>query len=142
MAGEAGRRSAGAYRYGDIALAYHAGYVEGPFMGCVRRIAEDVAPQAQGGDFPVHGGVVRAGEHQVTAQFVPGFEGSAEQMEDPGPVTPVNVEGRTGELMEGARGWFLQVPLDGSTHITMQAPKGSDNVDPWKIVTDSFKWTK
>jgi hypothetical protein len=25
--------------------------------------------------------------------------------------------------MEGARGWFLQVPLDGSTYITMQAPK-------------------
>jgi hypothetical protein len=46
-----------------------------------------------------------------------------EQMEDPGPVTQVDVEGRTGELMEGARGWFLQVPLDGSTYITMQAPK-------------------
>lgn len=26
--------------------------------------------------------------------------------------------------------------------LTLQAPKGSDNVDPWKIVTDSFKWTK
>jgi hypothetical protein len=46
-----------------------------------------------------------------------------EQMEDPGPVTQVDVEGRTGELMEGARGWFLQVPLDDSTYITMQAPK-------------------
>ena len=46
-----------------------------------------------------------------------------EQMEDPGPVTPVDVEGRSGELMEGARGWFLRVPLDGSTYITMQAPK-------------------
>lgn len=46
-----------------------------------------------------------------------------EQMEDPGPVTPVDIEGRTGQLMEGARGWFLQVPLDGSTYITMQAPK-------------------
>jgi hypothetical protein len=46
-----------------------------------------------------------------------------EQMEDPGPVTQVDIKGRTGELMEGARGWFLQVPLDGSTYITMQAPK-------------------
>lgn len=47
----------------------------------------------------------------------------AEQMEDPGPVTPVDIEGRTGELMEGARGWFLQVPLDGNSYITLQAPK-------------------
>lgn len=26
--------------------------------------------------------------------------------------------------------------------MTLQAPKGSDNVDPWKIVTDSFTWSK
>ena len=26
--------------------------------------------------------------------------------------------------------------------LTLQAPKGSDNVDPWKIVTDSFRWTR
>lgn len=47
----------------------------------------------------------------------------AEQMMDPGPVTPVDVQGRTGELMEGTQGWFLQVPLDGSSFITLQAPK-------------------
>jgi hypothetical protein len=45
------------------------------------------------------------------------------RMEDPGPITPIDVQGRIGELMEGARGWFLQVPLDDSTYITMQAPK-------------------
>jgi membrane-bound inhibitor of C-type lysozyme len=26
--------------------------------------------------------------------------------------------------------------------LTLQAPQGSDNVDPWKLVTDSFKWAK
>jgi hypothetical protein len=26
--------------------------------------------------------------------------------------------------------------------LTLSAPKGADNVDPWKIVTDSFKWTQ
>ena len=26
--------------------------------------------------------------------------------------------------------------------MTLQAPRGSDNVDPWKIVTDSFSWTR
>ena len=26
--------------------------------------------------------------------------------------------------------------------LTLQAPKGSDNVDPWKLVTDSFTWAK
>lgn len=46
-----------------------------------------------------------------------------EQMENPGPVTPVDIKGRAGELMEGTRGWFLQVPLDGSSYITLQAPK-------------------
>ena len=25
--------------------------------------------------------------------------------------------------------------------LTLQAPHGSDNVDPWKLVTDSFRWT-
>jgi hypothetical protein len=46
-----------------------------------------------------------------------------ERMEDPGPVTSINIEGRTGKLMEGGRGWFLQIPLDDATYITMQAPK-------------------
>lgn len=26
--------------------------------------------------------------------------------------------------------------------LTVAAPQGSDNVDPWKIVTDSFAWTR
>jgi hypothetical protein len=26
--------------------------------------------------------------------------------------------------------------------LTLQAPKGSDNVDPWKLVTDSFAWVR
>ncbi|MBI2684304.1 MAG: hypothetical protein HYX33_02755 [Actinobacteria bacterium] len=26
--------------------------------------------------------------------------------------------------------------------VTLQAPKGSDNVDPWKTVTTSFRWTR
>lgn len=26
--------------------------------------------------------------------------------------------------------------------LTLAAPHGSDNVDPWKLVTDSFTWTK
>lgn len=26
--------------------------------------------------------------------------------------------------------------------LSLQAPRGSDNVDPWKIVTDSFTWTR
>jgi len=26
--------------------------------------------------------------------------------------------------------------------LTLQAPKGSDNVDPWRLVTDSFAWSK
>ena len=26
--------------------------------------------------------------------------------------------------------------------LTLQGPQGSDNVDPWKLVSDSFKWTK
>lgn len=47
----------------------------------------------------------------------------AEQMMDPGPVTSVDVQGRAGELMEGTQGWFLQVPLDDSSFITLQAPK-------------------
>ena len=46
MAGEAGSRAAGAHRYGDVALAYHAGYVESALMGGVGRVAEDVAAQA------------------------------------------------------------------------------------------------
>ena len=25
--------------------------------------------------------------------------------------------------------------------LTLQGPKGSDNVDPWKLVTDSFRWS-
>jgi hypothetical protein len=25
--------------------------------------------------------------------------------------------------------------------ITLEAPHGSDNVDPWKLVTNSFTWT-
>ena len=25
--------------------------------------------------------------------------------------------------------------------VTLQAPHGSDNVDAWKLVTDSFRWT-
>jgi hypothetical protein len=46
----------------------------------------------------------------------------AARMEDPGPVTPIDVQGRVGQLMEGARGSFLQVPFDDGTYITMQAP--------------------
>ncbi len=26
--------------------------------------------------------------------------------------------------------------------LTLAAPRGSDNVDPWKLVTDSFTWTR
>jgi len=26
--------------------------------------------------------------------------------------------------------------------LTLQAPRGSDNVDPWRIVTDSFAWAR
>jgi hypothetical protein len=26
--------------------------------------------------------------------------------------------------------------------VTLQAPHGSDNVDAWKLVTSSFRWTK
>ena len=26
--------------------------------------------------------------------------------------------------------------------LTLTGPKGADNVDPWKIVTDSFRWTR
>ncbi len=26
--------------------------------------------------------------------------------------------------------------------LTLAAPQGSDNVDPWKLVTDSFTWTR
>jgi hypothetical protein len=26
--------------------------------------------------------------------------------------------------------------------VTLQAPKGSDNVDAWKLVTNSFRWSK
>jgi hypothetical protein len=25
--------------------------------------------------------------------------------------------------------------------LTLSGPKGADNVDPWKIVTDSVRWT-
>ncbi len=44
-----------------------------------------------------------------------------------------------------------RVPLDGERYefwrngtavtVTLSAPTGSDNVDPWKRVTDSFTWT-
>jgi hypothetical protein len=26
--------------------------------------------------------------------------------------------------------------------LTLTGPVGADNVDPWKIVTDSFKWSR
>jgi hypothetical protein len=26
--------------------------------------------------------------------------------------------------------------------ITLSSPQGSDNVDPWRVVTDSFSWTR
>ena len=26
--------------------------------------------------------------------------------------------------------------------ITLSAPQGSDNVDPWRTVTDSFRWLR
>jgi hypothetical protein len=26
--------------------------------------------------------------------------------------------------------------------LTLSGPKGADNVDPWKIVTDSLRWTR
>jgi hypothetical protein len=29
-----------------------------------------------------------------------------------------------------------------SAVLTLSGPKGADNVDPWRIVTDSFRWTR
>lgn len=45
------------------------------------------------------------------------------RMEDQGPVTSVTVGDRKGELMEGTRGWFLQVPHGEGQYVTLQAPK-------------------
>lgn len=52
----------------------------------------------------------------------------------PNPVTGKTVTNDV-ERYEFWRGGKLAV-------LTLQAPKGSDNVDPWKIVTDSFAWTR
>lgn len=45
------------------------------------------------------------------------------RMEDQGPVTAADVTGRDGEIMEGTRRWFLQVPLGEDQYVTLQAPK-------------------
>jgi hypothetical protein len=45
-----------------------------------------------------------------------------DRLEDPGPVSPIEVGGRRGELVRGSRGWYLRLPLSEPSWITVQAP--------------------
>lgn len=84
--------------------------VIGP-AGAVLALSDDEAPETDA-------------RRLTVALYTQPYKGlEPRQMEDPGPVHPVDVDGRSGELMEGTRGWFLQVPLDEGSYITIQAPR-------------------
>jgi hypothetical protein len=51
------------------------------------------------------------------------------------PASPV-----TGKSVKLAAERYEFSKLDGSAVVTLSAPLGSDNVDPWRVVTDSFTW--
>lgn len=53
------------------------------------------------------------------------------------PVNPV-----TGKVAEEAVERYTFWRAGKSVTLTLAAPVGSDNVDPWRKVTDSFTWTR
>lgn len=53
-----------------------------------------------------------------------------------GPADPVTGKRRTQDVE------IYELSKDGTlVTITLTSPHGADNVDPWRIVTNSFKWT-
>lgn len=66
-----------------------------------------------------------ADARRLTVAHQPGGHGPIEpaRMEDPGPVTPITVSGRPGQLVEGARGWYATWPSPDGGHLVLQAPK-------------------
>ena len=48
----------------------------------------------------------------------------------------------TGKTRTDAVERYLFVRNGKRVALTLSGPKGADNVDPWKIVTDSLKWTR
>lgn len=47
----------------------------------------------------------------------------------------------TGKVSRNAVERYLFVHKGKAVTLTLMGPKGADNVDPWKIVTDSLRWT-
>ncbi|MEO8689233.1 MAG: hypothetical protein ABI611_13575 [Solirubrobacteraceae bacterium] len=48
----------------------------------------------------------------------------------------------TGRTRTNAVERYLFVRNGKQVTLTLSGPKGADNVDPWKLVTDSLKWTR
>jgi hypothetical protein len=47
----------------------------------------------------------------------------------------------TGKVHRNAVERYVFYKSGSEAVLTLSGPKGADNVDPWRIVTDSFRWT-
>jgi hypothetical protein len=72
----------------------------------------------------------------VTTVTRPAGQAVLAVFEQDGPADPVTAR-RVRQDVERYELWH-----DGTlATLTLSSPKGADNVDPWKVVTDSFRWS-
>jgi hypothetical protein len=80
-----------------------------------------------------------AAKHAGKSSTVKRTAGSAERVTYTEPSKPDPVTGKT-RTNAVERYVFNHAGKD--VVLTLSGPKGADNVDPWKIVTDSLRWTR
>ncbi|MDX6732198.1 MAG: hypothetical protein QOC54_2146 [Baekduia sp.] len=80
-----------------------------------------------------------AAQHAGQASTVQRTAGSAQRLTYTAQSAPNAVTGKT---QTDAVERYVFTRSGKTAVLTLTGPKGADNVDPWKIVTDSFRWTR
>jgi hypothetical protein len=98
---------------------------------------------------PVTAASAKAGDVRTLAGSVKGFKLQSVTTVPRGGGTAVRIQyvaqgsanAVTGKAVTDAVERYLFVHNGKEAVLTLAAPKGSDNVDPWKTITDSLRWT-